>query len=95
MIFLTCYYRHYNIYIMNLNIYTSLLASIITQVITGILEFLAVFIKTPAHLLLLKQLLVLELKCRQYGIDFVPIDIQKDFKIVLHNYFIKRSKINR
>jgi len=46
---------------MNLNIYTSLLASIITQVITGILEFLAVFIKTPAHLLLLKQLLVLEL----------------------------------
>ena len=42
-----------------------------------------------------EQLLVLELKCRQYGIDFVPIDIQKDFKIVLQNYFIKRSKINR
>ena len=45
----------------NLNIYTSLIVSIVTQVITGIIELLAVFVKTPAKLLLLKQLLVLEL----------------------------------
>jgi len=46
---------------MNLNIYTSLIVSIVTQVITGIIELLAVLVKTPSKLLLLKQLLVLEL----------------------------------
>jgi bacteriorhodopsin len=52
---------HYILYHMNLNIYTSLIVSIVTQVITGIIELLAVFIKTPTKMLLLKQLLVLEL----------------------------------
>jgi bacteriorhodopsin len=46
---------------MNLNIYTSLIASIVTQVITGIMELLAVFVKTPPEFLLLKQLVILEL----------------------------------
>jgi bacteriorhodopsin len=45
----------------NLNIYTSLIVSIATQAITGIIELLAVFVKTPTELLLLKQLLILEL----------------------------------
>lgn len=46
---------------MNLNIYTSLVISMITQVITGVIEFLAVLVKTPSKMLLLKQLLILEL----------------------------------
>lgn len=46
---------------MNLNIYTSLIISMITQVITGVIEFLAVLVKTPSKMLLLKQLLILEL----------------------------------
>lgn len=33
----------------------------ITQVITGVIEFLAVLVKTPSKMLLLKQLLILEL----------------------------------
>ena len=46
---------------MNLNIYTTLIVSIITQVITGIIELLAAFVKIPTKMLLLKQLLILEL----------------------------------
>ena len=46
---------------MNLNIYTSLIISMITQVITGVIEMLAVLVKTPGKMLLLKQLLILEL----------------------------------
>ena len=44
----------------NSNIYTSLILSILTQVITGIIEIYALFIKVPTAFLLLKQLLVLE-----------------------------------
>jgi hypothetical protein len=44
----------------NLNIYTSLLLSIITQVITGIIELMALFIKVPSTFSFLKQLLLLE-----------------------------------
>lgn len=46
---------------MMLNIYTSLILSIVTQVITGIIELLAAFVKIPTKFLLLKQLLILEL----------------------------------
>lgn len=46
---------------MSLNIYTTLIVSIITQVITGIIELLAAFVKIPTKMLLLKQLLILEL----------------------------------
>jgi hypothetical protein len=45
----------------NLNIYTSLLFSIITQVITGFIELFALFINVPSKLLFLKQMLFLEL----------------------------------
>ena len=44
----------------NSNIYTSLILSIITQVITGIIEIYALFIKVPSAFLFLKQMLVLE-----------------------------------
>jgi hypothetical protein len=45
----------------NLNIYTSLILSITVQVITGIIELFALFIKVPSKFLLLKQMLFLEL----------------------------------
>ena len=44
----------------NLNIYTSLILSIITQFITGIIEFFFLFIKVPSRFLLLQQMLLLE-----------------------------------
>jgi bacteriorhodopsin len=44
----------------NLNIYTSLIISIVTQVITGIIEVIALFIKVPSNFLFLQQLLLLE-----------------------------------
>jgi hypothetical protein len=40
--------------------YSSLIASIVTQAITGIIEIGALFIKVPSKILFLKQLLVLE-----------------------------------
>ena len=44
----------------HLNIYTSLIISIITQFITSIIEIIALFIKVPANFLFLKQMLLLE-----------------------------------
>ena len=44
----------------NLNIYTSLILSIITQFITGIIEFFFLFIKVPSKFLFLQQMLLLE-----------------------------------
>ena len=44
----------------HLNIYTSLIISIITQFITSIIEIIALFIKVPSKLLFLKQMLLLE-----------------------------------
>ena len=44
----------------HLNIYTSLIISIITQFTTGILEIIALFIKVPSKFLFLKQMLLLE-----------------------------------
>ena len=44
----------------NLNMYTSLILSIVTQVITGVIDIIALFIKVPSSILFLKQLLVLE-----------------------------------
>ena len=44
----------------NLNIYTSLIASIIIQVITGIIETYALFIKVQPQFLFLKQMVLLE-----------------------------------
>ena len=40
--------------------YTSLLTSIIIQVITGIIEILSLWIKVPPKLLLLRQMMMLE-----------------------------------
>jgi hypothetical protein len=45
----------------NLNIYTSLILSIIIQFITGIIELFSLFIKVPSNFLFLKQMLLLEL----------------------------------
>ena len=44
----------------NLNIYTSLIASIIIQVITGIIETYSLFIKVHPQFLFLKQMVLLE-----------------------------------
>ena len=44
----------------HLNIYTSLLVSVIIQVITGIIETISLFIKVPIKFLFLKQMMTLE-----------------------------------
>jgi hypothetical protein len=44
----------------NLNIYTSLILSIIIQVITALIEIFSLFIKVPSTFLFLKQMLLLE-----------------------------------
>ena len=44
----------------NLSIYTSLIISIITQVITGFFEIIALFVKVPSESIFLKQMLLLE-----------------------------------
>ena len=44
----------------NLSIYTSLILSITIQVITGIIEFISLFIKVPSNYVFLKQMLLLE-----------------------------------
>jgi hypothetical protein len=46
---------------MQLNIYTSLLLSIIIQFITGIIEIFSLFIKVPIQYLFLKQMMLLEI----------------------------------
>jgi hypothetical protein len=40
--------------------YTTLIASILIQVVTGIIEFITLFIKVPPKFLLLKQMMLLE-----------------------------------
>jgi hypothetical protein len=45
----------------NLTVYTSLILSIVTQAITGIVELFFLFIKVPSNFNLLKQMLTLEL----------------------------------
>ena len=45
----------------NLDIYTSLIISIIIQVITGIIEIVSVFIKVPSNVSFLKQMMLLEI----------------------------------
>jgi hypothetical protein len=45
---------------MTLSVYKSLLLSISTQVVTGIIEVIALLVKVPAKFLFLKQMLVLE-----------------------------------
>jgi len=45
----------------NLTVYTSLILSIVTQAITGIVEIFFLFIKVPPNFNLLKQMLTLEL----------------------------------
>lgn len=44
----------------NLDIYTSLIASIIIQVITGIIEIITLFIKVPPKFVFLQQMMLLE-----------------------------------
>jgi hypothetical protein len=45
----------------NLNVYTSLITSVIIQVITGIIEVITLFIKVPLKFSFLKQLMLLEI----------------------------------
>ena len=44
----------------NLNIYTSLITSVIIQLVTGIIEIIALFIKVPSKFLFLQQMMLLE-----------------------------------
>jgi len=43
-----------------IKMYTTLIASILIQVVTGIIEFITLFIKVPPKFLLLKQMMLLE-----------------------------------
>jgi bacteriorhodopsin len=45
---------------MKITMYTTLLFSILVQVVTGIIEFGALFLKVPSHYNFLKQMLILE-----------------------------------
>jgi hypothetical protein len=45
----------------NLNIYTSLITSVIIQILTGLIEIISVFIKVPVNFLFLKQMMLLEI----------------------------------
>ena len=45
----------------NLSVYTSLVTSIIIQVVTGVIEFFSLFVKVPSKFLFLKQMMILEL----------------------------------
>ena len=45
----------------NFSVYTSLVTSIIIQVVTGVIEFFSLFIKVPSRFLFLKQMMLLEL----------------------------------
>jgi hypothetical protein len=45
----------------NLSVYTSLVTSIIIQVVTGVIEFFSLFVKLPSKFLFLKQMMILEL----------------------------------
>lgn len=44
----------------NLSIYTSLLLSVLVQIITGIIEVFFLFVKVPSNIVFLKQMLTLE-----------------------------------
>jgi len=44
----------------NINVYTSLIASIIIQVITGIIEVISLFVRVPLKFSFLKQMMLLE-----------------------------------
>jgi len=44
-----------------INIYTSLIVSVITQVVTGIIDLSALFVKVPPEFSFLKQMIFLEL----------------------------------
>jgi len=61
-----------------LSVYTSLVTSIIIQVVTGIIELFSLFINVPARFLFLKQMMILEL--------FVQI-IESSFYIYWFNNF--------
>ena len=45
----------------NLNIYTSLIISVIIQIITGIIQIITLFIKVPLEFYFLKQMILLEI----------------------------------
>jgi hypothetical protein len=44
----------------NLSIYTSLITSIVIQIVTGIIEVISLFVKLPSKLLFLRQMMFLE-----------------------------------
>ena len=62
----------------NSSVYTSLITSIIIQVVTGVIEFFSLFVKIPSSFLFLKQMMILEL--------FVQI-IEGSFYIYWFNNF--------
>ena len=62
----------------NLSIYTSLVTSIIIQVVTGVIEFFSLFVRLPSRFLFFKQMMILEL--------FVQI-IEGSFYIYWFNNF--------
>jgi hypothetical protein len=45
---------------MNLTIYTSLIATVLIQVVTGIIEIISLFVNVPVKFLFLKQMMLLE-----------------------------------
>ena len=84
----------------NVNIYTSLILSIITQFITGIFEIFFLFIKVPSRFLLLQQMLLLEVIVQfiegvfyvYWFYNFTPFNISNaDFYGIKNN---KKCKFN-
>jgi hypothetical protein len=54
----------------NLNIYSSLITSLIIQIITGFIEFFSLFINVPLKVLFLKQMMLLEVFVQFIEISF-------------------------
>jgi hypothetical protein len=67
----------------SVNIYTSLITSILIQVITGIIEIISLFIKVPLRFLFLKQLMLLEIFV-QFIEGFFYINWLYNFKNILN-----------
>jgi bacteriorhodopsin len=54
----------------NLNIYSTLVLSITIQIITGIIDFMSLFLKISSKILIIKQLIVLELIVQVIEVSF-------------------------
>jgi len=66
-----------------LNVYSSLITSVIIQIITAIIEFISIFIKVPVRFSFLKQMMLLEI-CVQVVEGLFYINWLINFKNILN-----------